>query len=309
MATGEVRVSAEVRAALAGGRPVVALESTLIAHGLPYPVNRETAAAAEAAVREAGAVPATVAVWEGVPAVGLSPEQIDALATRTDVLKAARRDLGPAVALRKTAATTVSATMALARAAGVRVFATGGVGGVHRAPPGDAPSDVSADLSDLGRVPVLVVCAGAKNILDLPRTLEWLETAGVPVLGYRTSDFPAFYLAKSGLPVAHRIDSAAEAARAFAVHASLGGGGVLLARPVDAAVALTEPEWRNALMRAEEAAERANVRGPAVTPFLLARIAEFTGGKSLAANRALIVANARLAAETAVELERVAPRG
>ncbi|VTS03856.1 pseudouridine-5'-phosphate glycosidase [Tuwongella immobilis] len=300
-----LRIHPEVQQAVQTGRPVVALESTLISHGLPWPVNFETAIAAEQAIRECGVVPATIAIWHGRPTVGMDRSMIEALAQRNDVAKASRRDIGTMMALRKTAATTVAATMALAKAANISIFATGGIGGVHHAVPGEAPSDVSADLIDLGRTPILVVCAGAKNILNLPRTLEWLETEGVPVIGYRTRTFPAFYLPSSGLPVSARMDSAAEVALAFAAHRHFGGGGMLLCRPLESAFALTEPEWRNAWQSARDAAEVAGVQGAAVTPFLLKQIAEHTQGRSLAANQALIVGNARLAAETAIELARI----
>jgi pseudouridylate synthase len=275
----------------------VALESTLIAHGLPWPTNWEVACECEAVVRAEGAVPATVAVWHGTPTVGLSPEQIKELATATGVLKASRRDLGVAVGLNRLAATTVSATMALAHAAGIRVFATGGIGGAHRPP---APEwDISADLTELARTPVLVVCAGAKSILDLPRTLELLETLGVPVLGFRTDRFPQFYTAGGELPVSARVESEAEAAAAFAAHVALGGGGALLANPLPEADAVPVTEFESALAVAEADAERAGVTGAKLTPFLLARLAELTAGKTLRANRTLIVNNARLAARVA----------
>ncbi|MBA4064590.1 MAG: pseudouridine-5-phosphate glycosidase [Isosphaera sp.] len=291
--------SAEVRAALAAGRPVVALESTLIAHGLPWPDNLATARGAEAAVRAAGAVPATVAIRDGTPTVGLADDQLAELARAPGVRKASRRDLGAAVGLGRSAATTVSATMALARAAGVRVFATGGIGGAHR----DAdPFDISADLAELARTPVLVVCAGAKSILHLPRTLEVLETLGVPVLGYRTDAFPAFYVAGSDLEVSCRVETPAEAAAVFAAHVRMGGGGAVLAQPCPADVAVPADEFRGWLAAAEADARSAGVTGAKLTPFLLARLAELSGGRTLAANRALIVANARLAAEVAVAL-------
>ena len=304
MSPHRIDVAPEVADAVAAGRPVVALESTLIAHGLPWPDNLHTARDAEAAVRAGGAVPATVAVWHGRPTVGLSDAQVEELATAKGVFKAARRDLGAAVALHRLAATTVSATMALAHAAGVRVFATGGIGGAHRdsGSPGD-PFDVSADLTELGRTPVLVVCAGAKSILDLPRTLELLETLGVPVLGYRTDRFPAFYVRDGGdLPVSARVDTPADAAATFAAHVELGGGGVVLAQPCPADVAVDAGSFDAALVRAEAEAKTAGVRGPRVTPFLLGRLAELTGGRTLVANRALIAANARLAADVAVAL-------
>lgn len=291
-------LSAEVAVALADNRSVVALESTLIAHGLPWPANLQTAREAEAAVRAAGATPATVAVWHGVPTVGLTDEQIAELARAPGVFKASRRDLGAAVGLKRLAATTVSATMALAHAAGVRVFATGGIGGAHK----EEAFDISADLSELGRTPVLVVCAGAKSILHLPRTLEILETLGVPVLGYRTDEFPTFYVAGAKLPVSCRVESPGEAAAVFAAHTRTGGGGAVLAQPCPVDVAVPESEFQKWLAVAEADARAAGVSGAQVTPFLLARLAELSGGRTLAANRALVVANARLAAEVAVAL-------
>ncbi len=295
-------VSDEVRAAVAAGRPVVALESTLISHGLPWPVNLETARASEAAVRAGSAVPATIAVLHGAPTVGLSDAQLEDLARAPGVRKASRRDLGAAVALKQHAATTVSATMALAHAAGVRVFATGGIGGAHR----DAEHfDISADLAELARTPVLVVCAGAKSILHLPRTLEILETLGVPVVGYRTDSFPAFYVRDHAppLPVSARVDSARDAAALFAAHVRMSGGGAVLAQPCPAEVAVPATDFDRWLADAERAARAAAVTGAKVTPFLLSRLAELSGGRTLTANRALIVANARLAAEVSVALQ------
>jgi pseudouridine-5'-phosphate glycosidase len=294
--TDVVQRSPEVTAALRDGLPVVALESTLIAHGLPWPINLETAQAAEAAVRAEGAVPATVAVWHGRPTVGLDAAQVEHLARAAGVRKASRRDLGAAVAGRACAATTVAATLALAHAAGVQVFATGGIGGVHR-PIGTAPCwDVSADLHELARTPVAVVCAGAKSILDLPATLEVLETLGVPVVGWRTDTFPAFYVASSGLPVGARVETAGEAAALVRAHWDLGGAGVVLAQPLPAGEAVEPDVFEAALRGAEAEAARQGVRGPALTPFLLARLAEATGGRTLRANQSLIVSNARLAA-------------
>lgn len=287
---------------VAAGTPAVALESTLIAHGLPWPDNRDTARRAEAAVRAGGAVPATVAVWHGSPTVGLSPDQIDHLARATGVLKASRRDLGAAVGLGRLAATTVSATMALAHAAGVRVFATGGLGGAHRPP---TEWDISADLTELARTPVLVVCSGAKSLLDLPRTLEVLETLGVPVVGYRTDAFPEFYVGErpdSRLPVSCRVETPAAAAAVFAAHTRMGGGGMVLCQPCPAEVAVPPPLFDAALEAALSDAARDGITGPRVTPFLLARLAERTGGRTLAANRELIVGNARLGGEVAVAL-------
>lgn len=287
-----------VRDAVRAGRAVVALESTLIAHGLPWPSNLETAREAEEAVRNGGAVPATVAVLDGHPTVGLGEAQLETIARGQAIFKAGRRDLGPAVALKRTAATTVSATMALARAAGIRVFATGGIGGAHR----ESEFDISADLAELARTPVLVVCSGAKSILDLPRTLEILETNGVPVLGYRTEKFPTFYTAGFAGSVSARVESAAEAAAAFAAHVRMGGGGAVLAQPCPEELAIDAQAFNSALAEAELDATAEGVSGPDLTPFLLARLAELTGGKTLVANRALIVNNAKLAAEVAVEL-------
>jgi pseudouridine-5'-phosphate glycosidase len=294
-----VDVRPEVAAALQAGRPIVALESTLIAHGLPWPINLETARAAEAEVRRHGAVPATVAVWRGRPTVGLSDAELAALACAYGVRKASRRDLAAAIAQGATAATTVSATMTLAHAAGLCVFATGGIGGVHRPL---LTKDVSADLFELARTPVAVVCAGAKSILDLPATLEVLETYAVPVVGYGTADFPAFYLRSSGLPVSARVDTPGEAAALLSAHWELGGAGVVLAQPLPESSALAAGEFAAALARAEALAAEAGVRGPALTPFLLARLAEITAGRTLRANRELIVANARLAADVAAAL-------
>jgi pseudouridine-5'-phosphate glycosidase len=291
-------VADEVRAAVAAGRPVVALESTLIAHGLPWPVNLETARASEAAVRAAGAIPATVAVLNGVPTVGLSAAALEFLAREPGVRKASRRDLGAAVALKQNAATTVSATMALAHAAGIRVFATGGIGGAHREA---EPFDISADLTELARTPVLVVCAGAKSILHLPRTLEILETCGVPVVGYRTDAFPAFYVRDHTppLPVSARVDSPHEAAALFAAHVRMGGCGAVLAQPCSVDVAVPAAEFDPWLAEAERDARTAGVTGARVTPFLLARLAALSGGRTLAANRVLIAENAGLAGEVA----------
>lgn len=292
-----LHVSEEVQSALADGKPVVALESTLIAHGLPWPLNRDTARDAEKAVREANAIPATVAVWKGRPTIGLSEAQIEELAGMADVMKASRRDLATAISQERTAATTVAATMFLAHSAGIRVFATGGIGGAHR----DVvqPFDVSSDLTELARTPTLVVCAGAKSILDLPRTLEILETLAVPVVGFRTSTLPAFYVRDSGLPLPVRVETANEAARLFTTHKQLGGGGMVLALPISAEIALSQSDFDEAIARAEADARAQNIRGSGLTPFLLARLAEYTDGRSLLANRGLIVANARLAADVA----------
>jgi pseudouridine-5'-phosphate glycosidase len=298
-----LHIHREVADAQAAGRPVVALESTLIAHGLPRPLNLETARAAETIVRQQGAIPATIAVLDGRPTVGLTAEQLERLASGTDIRKASTRDLASAIAQRATAATTVAATMFLAHHAAIRVFATGGIGGVHPpATPGGPTWDVSADLDELARTPVAVVCAGAKSILDLPATLEVLESVGVPVVGYQTSTFPAFYLHDSGLPVSARIDSPAAAASLLAAHWALGGAGVVIGLPLSPELSLDPAEFATAWQRAEEMARSQDVRGPARTPFLLARLAELTEGRSLRANRELITANANLAARIAVAL-------
>jgi pseudouridine-5'-phosphate glycosidase len=293
--------------ALANHRPIVALESTVIAHGLPWPNNLETARAAEQAVRDEGAVPATIAVLHGRPSIGLNDRELETLARSAieeslPVRKASRRDLAAAVVQKATAATTVSATMVLAHIAGLHVFATGGIGGVHPADDQGRQFDVSADLLELARTPMAVVCAGAKSILDLPATLEVLETLAVPVVGVGTDDFPAFYLRSSGCPVSARIETPDEAAALVTTHWQLGGAGVVLALPLPEAAAVDPVVLQSALAVAEKAAQRQAVRGPALTPFLLARLAEATGGQTLRANQALIVANARFAARVARSL-------
>ncbi len=290
-------VHPNVAAALRTGQPVVALESTLIAHGLPSPVNLSTARAAEAAVRDEGAVPATIAVCHGRPTIGLTEQELDELARSKDVLKASRRDLAVAVAQGLTAATTVAATIYLAHQAGIHLMATGGIGGTHR---GTTHAwDISADLLELARTPVAVACAGAKSIVDIPRTLEVLETQGVPVVGYGTNDFPAFYLQSSGEPVSARVDTPQQAAALLEAHWRLGGAGVVLAQPVVADVALEEDEFEDAMTKAEKQASAARVRGKELTPYLLAKLVEATQGKTLRANQALVAANARLAAKVA----------
>ncbi|MBI3408987.1 MAG: pseudouridine-5'-phosphate glycosidase [Planctomycetes bacterium] len=292
-----LQIRPEVAKAIELKRPVVALESTLIVHGLPWPLNLETARAAEAAVRDEGAVPATIAVLDGKPTVGLADAELQALAQRQGVLKASRRDLAVAIVKRMTASTTVAATMMLAHQAGIRLFATGGIGGAHRGP--NHSWDISADLSELARTPVAVVCAGAKSILDIPRTLEILETAGVPVVGYGTEEFPAFYVHSSGEPITARVDTPRQAADLFRTHWSFGGNGIVLAQPLDPHVALEPESFLCALSAAEQEAMGTGVRGKELTPFLLGRLAEITEGQTLKANHMLVIANARLAAQVA----------
>jgi pseudouridine-5'-phosphate glycosidase len=297
MNTSILHIRADVAQAITHKRPVVALESTLIAQGLPWPLNLETARAAEAAVRDEGAIPATIGIIEGKPTVGLVDAELQALAQQKNVLKASRRDLAVAVVKRLTASTTVAATMLLAHQAGIRLFATGGIGGAHR--DSNHSWDISADLSELARTPVAVVCAGAKSILDIPRTLEILETAGVPVVGYGTEEFPAFYVHSSGEPITARVDTPRQAADLFRAHWSFGGNGIVLAQPLDRHVALEPESFLNALSAAEQEAMGSGVRGKELTPFLLGRLAEITEGQTLKANHMLVIANARLAAQVA----------
>jgi pseudouridine-5'-phosphate glycosidase len=308
--TPPLDIRAEVGSALWDGRPAVALESTVIAHGLPWPRNLEAARRVEAAVRAEGAIPATIAVLSGRPVIGLDAAELERLARSAErpdhapgpVRKASRRDLAAAITQRADAATTVSGTMTLAHLAGIRVFATGGIGGVHPAAPGRQTFDVSADLHELARTPVLVVCAGAKSILDLAATLEVLETLGVPVVGYASDEFPAFYLRGSGQRCGARVDSPGEAAALAAAHWQLGGAGVVLAQPLPAAESLDPAEFHAALAEAEKLAHVAGIGGPDLTPYLLAQLARLTHGRTLAANLALLEANARLAARAAVAI-------
>ena len=299
---GAVVLSDEVREALAEGRGVVALESTILCHGLPYPKSLETHRAAEAAVRREGAVPALVAVVDGAPRAGLDEAATEALARAgSRVRKATTRDLGLLAVRGESGATTVAATMAIAAAAGIRVFATGGIGGVHRG--AEETFDVSADLLELSRTRVVVVAAGAKAVLDLPKTLEALETLGVPVVGFGTAELPAFWMRSSGLPLEVVCDDADEVARLAAAHwAWPASGGLLVANPVPAAAALPRETVEGAIDRSLAAARGQGVAGKTVTPFLLARLAEETGGRTLAANEALVVSNAGVAARIAAPL-------
>jgi pseudouridine-5'-phosphate glycosidase len=291
--------SPEVSAALSAGRPVVALESTVIAHGLPRPQNLQLAQRMEAIIREHGATPATIAILGGQVKIGLTDDELRYLANAEGVVKVSRRDY-PIVAAKKfDGATTVAGTMIAAAWAGIKVFATGGIGGVHR---GDR-ADVSADLPELSRTSVAVVCAGAKSILDLPATLEWLETAGVPVIGFQTDEFPAFYSRSSSLRLEVRADTPAEAAAMIRTKWAMGlEGGVLIVNPIPAEAAIPNREIDTVIARALAEADVQGVKGKAVTPFLLSRVAEMTGGASLKANLALLENNAKVAAEIATVL-------
>lgn len=297
-----LHVHPTVRRALDQGSAVVALESTIIAHGMPFPRNLQTARRVEATIRDAGAVPATLAILDGVPRIGLSDDELELLARAESVAKVSRRDLPVVMARGEHGATTVAATMILAHAAGIRVFVTGGIGGVHR---GAAETfDISADLEELARTPVAVVCAGAKSILDLDATLEVLETRGVPVLGHGTDRFPAFFTRDSGLPLDRRVDSAAEIASILKLQWALGlDTGAVIANPVPEDEAMAPEEAEAAVAQALHEAETSGLRGKAVTPFLLERVDRLTGGASLDANIALVLSNARLGAEIALALE------
>lgn len=298
---GWLRLSDEIEGALRDRRPVVALESTVIAHGLPRPRNLELGLELEAEVHAAGATPGTVAVIDGVPRIGLDRAEIERIANDDGVVKLSTREIAVAVTRGSTGATTVAATAWLARAAGIAVFATGGIGGVHRG----TPLDTSPDLEELSRTPIIVVCAGAKSILDLPATREALETLGVLVAGWRTDEFPAFYTRTSGLPVDVRVESAAEVAAIWRAHRRLNApGGLLLCAPVPADAALPDPVVEDATERAVARAGREAIRGKTLSPFLLREIADATGGASLEANIALLRQNARVAAEVAREISR-----
>lgn len=297
-------IAPEVAAAISNGAPVVALESTIISHGMPYPQNVETALLVEETVRQAGAIPATIAILNGRLKAGLTTEEIEQLGKRgTDVIKCSRRDLPFVVARNEDGATTVAATMIIAAMAGIRVFATGGIGGVHRG--AEETMDVSADLDELARSNVAVVCAGIKSVLDIGRSLEYLETKGVPVAGFQTDMLPAFYTRESDFPVDYRVESAAEVAAAIAAKRKMGlEGGMVIAVPVPEEHALDRDEIDAVIEGALAEMRQLRIIGKETTPFLLARIAEKTGGRSLATNIQLVINNARVAAEIAVELAR-----
>ncbi|HWK63728.1 pseudouridine-5'-phosphate glycosidase [Pseudorhodoplanes sp.] len=288
----------EVEAALAEGRPVVALESTIITHGMPYPANLETALGVEAVVRENGAVPATIALVSGTLRVGLDVADLEGLAAAKDVVKASGRDLAAVMVRKGSAGTTVSATMRLAALAGIPVFATGGVGGVHRG--AEQTFDISADLTELGQTGTTVVCAGVKSILDIPKTLEFLETQRVPVIAYRSDDFPAFFTRSSGEKADHRLDTPEEIAAAMLLHQRMGSGtGILVANPIPEADSLDPAFIDGTIAAAVKEADAKGIARKELTPFLLARINELSQGRSLTANIALVRNNAALAARIA----------
>jgi pseudouridylate synthase len=290
-------ISPEIQAALVEQRPIVALESTVIAHGLPYPANLEIARDMEAAIRAEGAVPATIGLRDGKIVIGLSSDEIEQLATAKQVLKVSRRDLAVALATRQLGATTVAGTMLCSNMAGIRFFATGGIGGVHR---GAATSmDISADLTELSRTPVLVVCAGAKSILDLSLTLEYLETQGVPVLGWQTDTFPAFYVRSSGHALRQRVDELESVAAIARAQWACGLHGLVVTCPIPEEYALDPAPLERATEEALRLADEQGIRGSALTPFLLSHVAHVTDGESVEANKALLLNNARWAAHFA----------
>jgi pseudouridine-5'-phosphate glycosidase len=297
-------LSPDVAAAIARGDAVVALESTIITHGMPYPANLETALAVEEVVRTNGAVPATIAVIDGRLKAGLTTAELEALGRAQGVVKASSRDLAAVMVRRGSAGTTVSATMRIAELAGIRVFATGGVGGVHRG--AETTFDISADLTELGRTPTAVVCAGVKSILDIAKTLEFLETQRVPVIAYGTDEFPAFFTRSSGFKADHRLDTPQEIARAMHLHYGLDcGTGLMIANPIPHEAALDPSFIDGTIAEAVAEAERRGIGRKALTPFLLQRIYELSSGRSLVANIALVKNNAALAAQMAVAYARI----
>ena len=295
-------ISPEVQKALAEGKPVVALESTIISHGMPYPKNVETAMLVEKTIRDNGAVPATIAIIGGRLKAGLSPEEIEYLGkSGRKVAKVSRRDLAAIVARGADGATTVTTTMIIAHMAGIKVFATGGIGGVHRG--AETTMDISADLEELASTPVMVVCAGAKSILDLGLTLEYLETTGVPVIGYGTDELPAFYTRRSGFGVDYRVDTPAQLAAMFKAQQELGmKGGMLVTNPIPEQYAMDKEVIDAAIDQAVKESKEQGIHGKETTPFLLARVVELTGGDSLESNIQLVLNNAIVASKTAAEL-------
>ena len=294
----------EVAEALAAGKPVVALESTIISHGMPYPQNVETALNVERIIRKNGAVPATIAIIGGRLKAGLSPEEIEYFGKKGQAIhKASRRDLAVLCARGEDGATTVATTMIIAHMAGIKIFATGGIGGVHRG--AETTMDISADLEELGRTPVMVVCAGAKSILDLGLTLEYLETKGVPVIGYGTEELPAFYTRSSGFKVDYRIDTPEALAAAFLAQQDMGlGGGMLVTNPIPEEYSMDPAVINAAIDQAIAECQEKGIHGKETTPFLLARVAQITGGNSLASNIRLVYNNAKVAAQTAAAMAK-----
>lgn len=291
----------EVKSAIENNQPIVALESTVITHGMPKPKNYETAIAMEESVRSAGAIPATIAIYAGEIKIGLTQGQLGDLAASLDVIKVSRRDIAGTLIKKSNGGTTVSGTMTLATLAGLKVFATGGIGGVHR---GNL-MDVSADLPTLAKLPLIVVCSGAKSILDLPSTREYLETAGIPVVGYQTDDFPAFYSTSSGLKVDYRFDSVEEVAHFARLHWSLGlNSAILVTVPVPSRSAISVEEMDEYINQAMDEMQASHIIGAATTPFLLKRVSELSGEKSLRSNIDLLINNASVAGKIAVELYR-----
>ncbi|MCQ2411615.1 MAG: pseudouridine-5'-phosphate glycosidase [Sphaerochaetaceae bacterium] len=297
-----VDLSPEVQEALANGKPVVALESTIISHGMPYPKNVETAVAVENVIRENGAVPATIAIIGGRIKVGLTPDELEYFGKKgLAITKTSRRDIPVIVGKGEDGATTVSATMIIAAMAGIGVFATGGIGGVHRG--AETTMDISADLDEFAQTPVLVVCAGAKAILDLNLTMEYLETKGVPVFGYQTDDLPAFYSRKSGIKVPNRADSPEELAKVWNTKRELGlAGGMLVTNPIPEQYSMDSDKINAAIDEAIEAMNQAGIKGKEATPFLLDKVQKLTGGESLESNIQLVLNNAKLAAQIAANL-------
>jgi pseudouridine-5'-phosphate glycosidase len=299
-----LEISEEVSKALSEGKPVVALESTIISHGMPYPRNVETALNVEKIIRENGAVPATTAILNGKIKVGLSAEEVEYLGKAKNVIKMSRRDMPFIVANKLDGATTVAATMIIAQLAGIKVFATGGIGGVHRG--AQETFDISADLDELGKTNVAVVCAGAKSILDIGLTLEYLETKGVPVFGFKTEELPAFFTTKSGFKVDYRVDSELDLAKALKAKWDLGlQGGVVVANPIPSEYAMDFDKINNAINDAVKEAEEKGIKGKESTPFLLGKVKEITEGQSLEANIQLVYNNAKLGAKLATELSNL----
>ena len=297
-------ITSEIQEAIETGKPVLALESTILSHGMPYPENLEFAAKVEKIIREKGVIPATTAIIDGKLKVGLNSEELEIMCKSKDVGKVSRRDVAVYLATNKTGATTVATTMLIASLAGIKIFATGGIGGVHRG--AETSMDISADLQELANTPVYVVCAGCKSILDIGLTLEYLETFGVPVLGYKTEDFPAFYCRKSGFGVDYKLNSAKEAADIIQTKINLGlKGGALIANPIPEEYAMDYEKMEEVILKALESAKRDHIHGKETTPYLLAHIKDYTAGASLASNLQLAYNNAIVASDIAIELAKL----